>query len=53
MFNDLIGSVKRPFTKEMPLSSLLLFIALFLILAWVAYDGLRILSSWVASAAQQ
>lgn len=53
MLTDITGTIKRPFTQEMSLSSLALFIALFLILAWIAYDGLRILSSWVASAAPQ
>jgi len=52
MFADITGSIKRPFTKQMPLSNLALYFALFLILAWIAYDGMRIVSSWLATVAE-
>lgn len=53
MFSDITGSITRPYRKEVPLTDLLLYMGLFLILAWIAYDMLRILSTWMASAAPQ
>jgi len=53
MLEDVIESVTHPFKKEVSLKTIAIYAALFLILAWVVYDMLRILSSWMASATPQ
>lgn len=49
MFQDVAEWVTHPFKKDMSIGHLLLFIVLFAIIAFVVFDMLRILKSWMAS----
>lgn len=52
MLKDISDTVTKPFTEPVSIKSLLIYTALFLILAWIVCDTLRILSKWVADGFQ-
>lgn len=52
MFGEIWGWLKKPFTEQMSLPRLALWIVLFILAAFILYDGLRILKSWMATAAE-
>ena len=49
---DLGDSVTAHLRQDIPLGTLLLYAGLFLIVAWICWDMLRILGSWAAQAAE-
>lgn len=48
MLDEFGRVVTRPFREEVPVTTLFAYIAIYLIAAWIIYDMLRILSSWMA-----
>lgn len=51
LYQDMGGWLSSPFKKDMPISQLLLIFVLFLIVAFIVFDMLRILKSWMEVAA--
>ncbi len=50
-YNDAKDWLSKPFTKDMSFASLFLILVLFIIAAFIAYDAIRILQSWMKNAA--
>ena len=50
MFQDVGDWITIPFKKNMPISRLVLITILFIIAAFIVFDGLRILKSWMEAA---
>lgn len=48
MLDALGNTISKPWREEMPLKDLVLWAVVFAIVAFVVYDMLRILSSWMA-----
>jgi hypothetical protein len=52
LYSDMGGWLSQPFKREMPISQLLLIFVLFLIVAFIVFDMLRILKSWMDAATE-
>jgi hypothetical protein len=50
--SDMGDWLSSPFKRDMPISQLLLIFVLFLIVAFIVYDMLRILKSWMDAATE-
>ena len=52
LYGDMKDWLSRPFSRDMPISQILLVFILFLIVAFIVYDMLAILKSWMESATE-
>ena len=50
LYQDMGDWLTQPFRRDMPISQLLLIFVLFLIVAFIVYDALRILKAWMEAA---
>jgi len=51
MFSDMWDWLSSPFRKDLPLPQLALVIVVYIILAFVLYDSVKILGQWMKQAA--
>lgn len=52
LYGDMGDWLSSPFKKDMPIGQLLLIFVLFFIVAFIVYDMLRILKSWMETTAE-
>ena len=52
MFSDMWDWLSSPFRKDLPLPQLALVIVVYIILAFVLYDSVKILGQWMKQAAE-
>lgn len=52
LYREMGDWLSKPFTEDMPISRLLLIFILFLIVAFVVWDALRILKDWTENAVE-
>ena len=52
LYQDAEGWLTHPFKKDMSVGQLLLIFVLFLIVAFIVFDMLRILKAWMDSATE-
>lgn len=52
LYSDMGNWLSKPFRQDMPISQLLLIGVLFLIVAFIVWDMLRILKSWMDAATE-
>jgi len=52
LYSDMGNWLSSPFKKDMPISQLLLIFVLFIIVAFIVFDMLRILKSWMEAATE-
>lgn len=50
MLSEMYQTLTKPLREEMPLSQLALYVLLYAVLAWVAFDATRIVGSYIKSA---
>lgn len=51
LFSEMWDWISKPFKEDLPVPQLALVVVLFIIAAFILYDGLRILKSWMDTAA--
>jgi hypothetical protein len=52
LYREMRDWLSKPFTEDMPISRLLLIFILFLIVAFIVWDALRILKDWTENATE-
>lgn len=52
LYSDMGDWLSAPFKRDMPIGQLLLIFVLFLIVAFIVYDMLRILKAWMEAATE-
>lgn len=52
LYQEMGDWLSHPFKRDMPISQLLLIFVIFVIVALIVYDGVRILKSWMEAAAE-
>ena len=50
MLDEFGRVITRPFREEIETSTIILYVVIYIIAAWVIYDVLRILTQWIAEA---
>jgi hypothetical protein len=52
MFSDMWDWLSSPFRKDLPISQLALIIVVYVIIAFILYDSVKILGQWMAQAGE-
>lgn len=52
MLQEMAGWLRKPFSTDMPIGQILLLFVLFIVVAHIVTDGLRVLSAWTIQAAE-
>jgi len=52
MFEEMAYTIGKPFREEIPMSQLLIYAVAYAILAYIAFDAVRIVGSYMKSAVE-